>query len=95
MRLWGVGMTFVFFALAYLRPQVLSVPNKLWFKLGMALGAIVAPVIMMLVYFASVVPIGLLMRLIGKDLLQQKLDGSMKSYWIERSQSVSSMKDQF
>jgi hypothetical protein len=93
--LWAVGVAFVFLVLAYLQPQVLSVPNKLWFKLGIILGAIVAPIIMLLVYFTIVVPIGLLMKLIGKDLLQQKLDGEMKSYWIKLTQPVGSMKDQF
>jgi hypothetical protein len=85
----------VFLALAYLKPQILSIPNRLWFKLGLGLGAFVAPVIMVLIYFTTVVPIGLLMRLMGKDLLKQKLDRNVKSYWIERSEPIGSMKDQF
>jgi hypothetical protein len=81
--------------LTFIAPKALSAPNKLWFKLGMALGAFVAPVVMTFVYFTTVVPIGLLMRLMGKDLLRQKLDKNAKSYWIERSQSIGSMRDQF
>jgi hypothetical protein len=61
----------------------------------MALGAVVAPVVMALVYFSTVVPIGLIMRLMGKDLLRQKLDKNTKSYWIERNEPMGSMKDQF
>ena len=61
----------------------------------MVLGAVVAPVVMALVYFTTVVPIGLIMRLIGKDLLRQKLDKNTKSYWIERNEPMGSMKDQF
>ena len=81
--------------LAYLAPKVLSVPNKLWFKLGIGVGSIFAPVVMAVIYFSTVVPIGLIMKLIGKDLLRQKLDKNAKSYWIERNEPMGSMKDQF
>ncbi len=94
-HLWSLIISLIFFLLAYVAPKVLSVPNKLWFKLGMALGAVVAPVVMALVYFTTVVPIGLIMRLMGKDLLRQKLDKNTKSYWIERNEPMGSMKDQF
>jgi hypothetical protein len=95
LHLWPLIVSLIFFLLAYLAPKVLSVPNKLWFKLGMALGSIFAPVVMALVYFSTVVPIGLIMKLIGKDLLRQKLDKNAKSYWIERNEPMGSMKDQF
>jgi len=94
-RLWALVAAFILLALAFLAPKALSVPNKLWFKLGMVLGAIIAPIVMALVYFTTVAPIGLIIRLTGKDLLREKLDKSAKSYWIERDQPVGSMKDQF
>jgi len=94
-QLWAVGVAFLLAAVAYLAPRLLALPNKLWFKLGMALGAVITPIVMGLVYFTTVVPVGLVMRLMGKDLLQQKLDAEAKSYWIERKQPVGSMKDQF
>ena len=94
-HLWSLIISLIFFLLAYVAPKVLSIPNKLWFRLGMALGALVAPVVMALVYFSTVVPIGLIMRLMGKDLLRQKLDENTKSYWIERNEPMGSMKDQF
>jgi hypothetical protein len=93
--LWPLVIALIFFVLAYVAPSILSVPNKLWFKLGMALGAVVAPVVMALVYFTTVVPTGLIIRLVGKDLLRQKLDKNTKSYWINRSHPISSMRDQF
>jgi len=95
LHLWPLIISLISFLLAYLAPKVLSVPNKLWFKLGMGLGSIVAPVVMAVVYFSTVVPIGLIMKLIGKDLLRQKLDKNAKSYWIERNEPMGSMKDQF
>ena len=50
---------------------------------------------MALVYFSTVMPIGLIMRLLGKDLLLQKLDKKAKSYWIKRTIPIGSMKNQF
>ena len=94
-RLWALAVALILLALAFLAPKTLSVLNKLWFKLGMALGAVVAPIVMALVYFMTVVPTGLLIRLTGKDLLREKLDRNAKSYWIKRDQPVGSMKDQF
>ena len=94
-KLWPLGIAIILILIAYLAPKILSVPNRLWFKLGMILGAVIAPVVMALVYFLAVTPTGLIARLMGKDLLRQKLDKNAKSYWIEREQSERSMKDQF
>ena len=94
-RLWSVVVALILLALAFLAPKTLSLPNRLWFKLGMALGAVVAPIVMALVYFTTVAPIGLIIRLTGKDLLREELEKDANSYWIERDQPVGSMKDQF
>jgi len=94
-HLWAIIISAVFLLLAFVAPQVLELPNKLWFKFGMLLGSIIAPVVMALVYFITVVPTGLIMRLLGKDLLKQKLDKNAKSYWIKRSEPIGSMKNQF
>ena len=81
--------------LAYVAPKILSLPNKLWFKFGLLIGSIIAPILMALVYFITVLPIGLILRLLGKDLLKLRIDKNTKSYWIERSEPVGSMKQQF
>ena len=81
--------------LAFAAPKTLILPNKLWFKFGMLLGSFVAPIVMALVYFATVLPTGLIMRLLGKDLLKKRLDKNAKTYWIERSEPMGSMKNQF
>jgi Mg2+/Co2+ transporter CorB len=94
-RFWAVIVSAVFLLLAFVTPKVLTLPNKLWFKFGMLLGSIIAPIVMALVYFVTVLPTGLIMRLLGKDLLKQKLDKNAKSYWIERSEPMGSMKNQF
>ncbi len=95
LQLWALGLALLFVAVAYLAPSLLALPNRLWFKLGMLLGAVVAPVVMGLVYFTTVVPVGLVMRLIGKDLLHKKMDAEAKSYWIERKEPIGLMEDQF
>jgi hypothetical protein len=94
-RLWALCMALVFITLAYLSPKALSVPSKLWFKLGMVIGSVSAPIFMMIVYFTTVVPTGLVMKLLRKDLLRRRLDRNAKSYWVRRIQPLGSMRDQF
>lgn len=94
-RVWALVVSFIFLLLAYVAPNMLSFPNKLWFRFGIFLGSIIAPIIMGFIYFFTVLPTGLIMRLLGKDLLKQKLDKNADSYWIERTEILSSMKNQF
>ena len=93
--IWALIISIIFLLLAFIAPKVLSLPNKLWFKFGLLLGSIVAPIVMAFVYFVTVLPTGLIMRLLGKDLLKQKLDKNAKSYWVKRSEPMGSMKNQF
>ena len=94
-RIWAIIISAIFIFLGFIYPKTLILPNKLWFKFGLLLGAIVAPIIMVLVYFITVLPTGLIMRLLGKDLLKQKLDKKINSYWIIRDEPLGSMKNQF
>lgn len=93
--LWAMVVSAIFLLLAFVASQLLELPNKLWFKFGILLGSIIAPIVMALVYVIAVLPTGLIMRLLGKDILKQSLDKNTKSYWIERSESMGSMKNQF
>jgi len=95
LRIWACIVAGIFLLLAFFAPNALTIPNMLWFKLGLFLGAVIAPIVMTLLYFIVVMPTGLFARLIGKDPLQQKRDNSKKSYWIKREQPIRSMKDQF
>jgi hypothetical protein len=94
-HVWSLVLSTLFLILAYIAPKSLTIPNKLWFKFGLLLGSIVAPIVMALVFFTSVVPIGLIMRFIGKDLLKQKIDKNCKTYWQTKEPSASTMQDQF
>ena len=95
LRIWSLIVSIIFFLLAFLAPKILVFPNKLWFKFGLLLGSIVAPIVMAFVYLVTVLPTGLIMRILGKDLLKQKLDQNAKSYWIKRSEPMGTMKNQF
>jgi hypothetical protein len=92
---WPFMAATILLAVSILKPSILIIPNILWLKLGLILGSIVTPVIMTIVYFSTVVPIGIIMKLLGKDMLQLKKSYKKKSYWIIRSETVGTMKDQF
>jgi large-conductance mechanosensitive channel len=78
-----------------LNSKILSPFNKIWFKFGLLLGKIVSPVVMGFIFFIIVTPIGLLMRILGKDLLNLKFSDKEYSYWQKKSEIKSKMKNQF
>lgn len=97
-RWWALAVAAAFALAAWLRPQTLTRLNALWMKLGLLLSRVVTPVVLGLLFFVTVTPIALLMRLLGKDPLRLRRDPKAASYWITRSPSrpeSSSMKNQF
>ena len=94
-RLWSLVLSIIFFILGILNSQLLTPLNKLWFKFGMFLGLIVSPIVMGIVYFIVVTPIGIFMRLLGKDLLKTSKAKNASTYWIKRIEKQSTMKKQF
>jgi hypothetical protein len=93
-RIWSVIISLIFLILGLLNSKILAPLNKLWFKFGIFLGKIISPLIMGIIFFLVVTPIGLIMRLLGKDVLNLKYNDN-QSYWIERSGPKSKMKNQF
>ncbi|MGD9922720.1 MAG: SxtJ family membrane protein [Pseudorhodoplanes sp.] len=83
-RWWSIAIGVVFAALAWLRPRMLNPLNRLWLRLGLLLSKIVSPLVLALLYYATVTPIGLLMRAAGKDPLRTRRDPSAQSHWISR-----------
>ena len=94
-RWWLVALAVVFALLSVFAPKAFKYPNRLWFKFGMALGAIVAPVVMALVFLVAFVPMGAIARLLGKDPLERRIDKAATSYWHLRTEQMQSMKNQF
>jgi len=94
-RFWSVIISMVFLFLGIINSKLLTPLNLLWFKFGILLGSIFAPIVMMFVFFLVVTPIGFTMRIMGKDLLNKKPDKKKETYWINREKSAGSMKRQF
>ena len=83
-RYWAIAIACAFLAAAVFLPWTLRPLNALWLKFGALLHRVVTPVVMGVVFFATVVPTGLIMRALGKDPLRLKRDREATSYWIER-----------
>ena len=94
LRIWSLIVSTIFLFLGLINSKILTPLNKIWFKFGLILGKIVSPVIMGIIFFLVVTPTALIMRLVGKDLLNLKFN-KYKSYWIEKSGTKSNMKNQF
>ena len=93
-RLWSLIISIIFLVLGLANSKILTPLNKVWFKFGIFLGKIVSPLVMGIIFFLVVTPIGFFMRAIGIDLLNLKYNKN-KSYWIEKSGPKSKMKNQF
>jgi len=93
-RYWSLLISLIFLVLGLLNSKILTPLNKIWFKFGILLGKIISPLVMGIIFFFVVTPTGLLMKILKKDLLNLKFN-SDKSYWIEKTEPKSKMKNQF
>jgi hypothetical protein len=78
----GIGTAFLL--IGYTKPLWLRPLNKAWAKLGHVLFKITNPIIMALLYTITIIPMGLLLRLFGKDPLKRTFDAQAPSYWVTR-----------
>jgi hypothetical protein len=95
---WTGSAAVLFLAATLLRPAILHPLNLIWLKFGLLLHRVVNPVIMALLFYGTVLPTGLVMRMLGKDLLRLKREPDADSYWIVRQPpgpAPETMKDQF
>ena len=93
-RVWSLIIAIIFLILGLLNSKLLTPLNKIWFKFGILLGNFVSPIVMSIVFFVIVTPTSIIMRVLGKNLLNLKKDNK-KTYWVERSKIQSKMKNQF
>ena len=94
---WFAGSA-AFLAAALLAPQILAPLNRLWMKFALLLYAVMNPLTMAMLFFLVVTPIGVVMRLAGKDFLRKRLEPEAASYWLPRDPpgpAPDSMKQQF
>ena len=93
-RLWSLLVSLIFLILGLLNSKILNPLNNLWYKFGLLLNKVISPLIMGIIFFLIVTPIGILMRILKKDLLNLKYNNK-KTYWIEKKGPKSKMKNQF
>ena len=93
--IWSVIVSLVFLILGLLNSKLLTPLNKIWFKFGLLLGSLFAPIVMGLIFFLVVTPTGFIMRILGKNPLGKKYGKEKKTYWIKRDSSVGTMKRQY
>ena len=93
-RIWSLVIAFIFFILALLNSKILTPMNKIWTRFGIFLGNFISPIVMGIIFFFVVTPIGLLLRLFGKDVLNLKKN-KFSTYWIKKTNQKSSMEKQF
>tara|TARA_B100001996_G_scaffold230383_1_gene177664 strand:+ start:154 stop:552 length:399 start_codon:yes stop_codon:yes gene_type:complete len=94
-KFWSIVLSVIFLILGLINSKLLTPLNKSWHYLGIFLGMIVSPIVMGVIYFLVVSPIGFVMRVLGKDLLRLKSNKNIKSYWINKDKLKSTMKNQF
>jgi hypothetical protein len=97
-RVWALILCGLFLLITLVRPTLLSGANQLWMKLSLLLSRVMNPLVIALMYYVVFVPLGLILRALGKDVLRLKPDRKAFSYWVPRSPpgpSRGSMANQF
>ena len=94
LRIWSLVVSIIFLLLGLFNSKILTPLNIIWFKFGLLLGKIIAPIVMGIIFFFVVTPIGIIMRIFRKDLLNLKKNKN-NSYWIKKTGPKSIMKNQF
>lgn len=92
-RIWSIIVSLVFLIVTIIKPNLFTFLNKLWIKFGILLGKIISPIVMGLVFFFVVTPIGVFVKILKKDVMGLKRGES--SYWITREDKIQTMKKQF
>tara|TARA_Y100001970_G_scaffold109000_1_gene136181 strand:+ start:21198 stop:21575 length:378 start_codon:yes stop_codon:yes gene_type:complete len=93
-RLWPIPFSIIFLILGLINSNLLRPLNIIWVKFGELLGRIIAPIVMGFIYFLIITPIGLIMRIFGKDFLSIKFS-KQNSYWINKIKNIGPMNRQF
>lgn len=95
-RWWALALAAAFAAVAFTVPRLLHPLNRVWHALGLLLHHVVNPIILGAMFYGAILPMALLLRLLGKDLLRLKRDPQAASYWIPREPAAAgSMSKQF
>jgi len=93
-RVWALILGFTFLILGLLNSKILTPLNSVWIKFGEYLGKFISPIIMMFIFFIIITPIGFILKILGKDILNLKFTDK-SSYWLKRTKNIGSMNKQF
>ena len=97
-RVWAVVIAAAFVLAALVKPTLLGPLNQVWQRLGRLLRKVTNPIVMAILFFSTVVPFGLIMRLLKRDVLHLNWERESATYWIPRNPPgprPDSMRDQF
>lgn len=95
LRVWAAIVGAAFLVVALVIPAILAPLNRVWFRFGLLLGHIVSPIVMALVFVLAVIPTGLILKLLRKDVLKLALEPDRETYWEPRMTPPGSMKNQY
>lgn len=87
LRNWALVNASALLIISLVRPSFLAPFNRLWTRFGLLLGWVMSPVVLGFLFFCTVTPVGLLMRLLGKAPLRLRWEPDADTYWIEREPS--------
>ena len=97
-RMWSLIVAGLFLGVAFFLPHFFAAPNRLWFQFGLLLGKFLTPIFMAILFLTAILPVALVLRLLGKDIIRLRLEPTLDTYWVPKAaQSLTpeSLKDQF
>lgn len=94
-RIWALYPAGFFGVIGLVLPLFLMPFYRVWIKFGNFMGKVNSTIIIFLMFAIIFVPIGIVMRLFGKDPLHKKISKDIPSYWVKRQEQPGSMKNQF
>ena len=90
-----ISISTIFFLLTFFLPSYLKLLAFYWEKFGILLGKVFSPIILVLVYIITILPINLILRIFSIDLLKRRINNKVKSYWIKRLDNKINFRNQF
>jgi hypothetical protein len=98
LRVWSLVLAALLFGVALFSPHFFAVPNRLWFRFGLVLGKFMTPIVVVTLFLVVILPVALILRMLGKDILGLRRDSTLETYWVPRESrglTPESLNDQF
>ena len=94
-KIWALIIAIVFIIIGFFKPDLLSTFYRIWTKIGEFIGGVISKIMLFLLFYLVFTPISFILRALGNDPLNKRLDKTQNSYWITREKQPESMKNQF